>query len=416
MKYLKQTWLAGFTIIIAQLLAVVSPFATTVFAQEDSLAVVNAHVFEREDCQHCQDARVFFDELLSQRDDFEVIYYDIEKQNNRELFDQLTSIEQLPKATPVILIGNRVIQGFADAETTGVLIESLIEKTLLAESLSVEEHIKKGGSGDAQSVDGGTCNDETGVCDTNYEPYLVKVPFMGVIDAKEYSLPVLSMVLGFIDGFNPCAMWVLVTFLIVLTQAGSRKKMWTIAGLFIFAEAIMYYLILNVWFTVWDFVGMDAYITPIVGTLAIGGGLFFLYEWKTSDGACKVTSLKQRARTHKKINKLVDAEMTFFTILGVLGLAFSVNIIEFACSIGIPQAFTKIIEINGLSFWMEQWYMFLYILFYMVDDFIVFGIALYSFEKIGITTKYSKLSNLIGGILMFILGAILIFKPELLIF
>jgi uncharacterized membrane protein len=84
--------------------------------------------------------------------------------------------------------------------------------------------------------------------------------------------------------------------------------------------------------------------------------------------------------------------------------------------VGIPQAFTKILELNFLDFWARQMYMAIYILMYMVDDFIVFGIALYSFEKIGLTTKYAKMSNLIGGILMLILGAILLFKPELLVF
>ena len=108
--------------------------------------------------------------------------------------------------------------------------------------------------------------------------------------------------------------------------------------------------------------------------------------------------------------------MSLLVLLGVLGLAFSVNIIEFACSIGIPQAFTKIIELNGLSWLQTQAMMAIYILFYMVDDIIVFGIALYSFERLGVTTKYVKASNLIGGMLMLILGALLIFNPEALVF
>lgn len=414
MKRFRFSLLLGYGIaFIAQFFVFPSATLEITHAQSNTSNVVQIHVFEREDCKHCKDAKNFFSDLISSRNDIEIIYYDIAEENNRNLFDALAAHEQLPQATPLMLIGNRVIQGFGDAETTGVLIKNILTKQ--PPSFTVEQYLTQEPSGEA-AIEGGTCDNDSEICDPNYEPYLVKIPFIGVVDAKTYSLPTLSILLGFIDGFNPCAMWVLVTFLLVLMQAGSRKKMWTIAGLFIFAEAIMYYLILNVWFTVWDFVGMDAYITPVVGTIAIGGGIFFLYEWKTSDGTCKVTSFEQRAKTQKKISKLVNAEMTFLTILGVLGLAFSVNIIEFACSIGIPQAFTKIIEINGLNFWTEQWYMFLYILFYMIDDFIVFGIALYSFEKIGMTTKYSKLSNLIGGILMVLLGAILIFKPELLIF
>ena len=110
------------------------------------------------------------------------------------------------------------------------------------------------------------------------------------------------------------------------------------------------------------------------------------------------------------------AKFSIFTLLGILGLAFSVNIIEFACSIGIPQTFTKILEINNLGFLQSNIFIFIYILFYMIDDFIVFGIGLYGIDKLSLTTKYSKLSNLIGGILMIVLGFMLIFKPSLFLF
>ena len=92
------------------------------------------------------------------------------------------------------------------------------------------------------------------------------------------------------------------------------------------------------------------------------------------------------------------------------------NIIEFACSIGIPQAFTKILNMNYLTGIEHQIYLWIYTLFYMIDDFIIFGIALYSIEKIGITHKYSRYCNLIGGIAMLILGYLLIFNPTALLF
>jgi hypothetical protein len=110
----------------------------------------------------------------------------------------------------------------------------------------------------------------------------VTLPFIGkTIDVSEFSL------LGSFGHpwihrrIQSMRHVVLVTFLLVLLQIGDRSRMWTIAGLFIVAEAIMYYLILNVWFTTFDFIGLDRIVTPIVGLLAIGGGIFFLYEWKT---------------------------------------------------------------------------------------------------------------------------------------
>lgn len=377
---------------------------------------VPVEVFVREDCKHCHDERDFLVDLSLRRDDFKVYLYDIGTKEHKEKWMELLELEDLPKVTPVTLVGNTVIQGFDSAETTGIRIESLIEKSKNDGAVMIDEFIAAGGSGNVEKFENGVCDDETGICTFEPEPMLFTVPFLGAVDLKALSLPTLSVLLGFIDGFNPCAMWVLITFLVVLAQIGSKKKMWQVAGIFILAETVMYYLILNVWFTAWDFVGLDNIVTPIIGVVAVGAGLYFLYDWKTNQGTCKVTNAKQKAKTSKRIHRLVEAEMTFLTILGVIGLAFSVNVIEFACSVGIPQTFTKVIELNNLGGFETQAYMLIYILFYMIDDFIVFGIALYSFDKIGITTKYAKFAHLLGGIMMIVLGLILIINPSLLTF
>jgi uncharacterized protein (UPF0333 family) len=212
-------------------------------------------------------------------------------------------------------------------------------------------------------------------------------------------------------------MWVLVMFLTLLMEAGSRLRMFQMAGLFLLAEAIMYYLILTVWMTTWDFIGLDKIVTPIVGTVALGAGAYFLYLFYKSDSTCKVGSLDTKRKTSEKIKAYATAPLTIISALGILGLAFSVNIIEFACSIGIPQTYTKILDLNQFSFIQEQFYNFLYILMYMVDDLIVFGIALYSFDKLGLTThKYTQASHLIGGIIMIGLGLLMLFNPSALIF
>ena len=102
-------------------------------------------------------------------------------------------------------------------------------------------------------------------------------------------------------------------------------------------------------------------------------------------------------------------------VLGILGLALSVNIFEFACSIGIPQAFTRVLDINQLTWWGRQFYVGVYLATYLLDDAVVFVLALYSFDKIGLTGKYSKWTTLIGGVLMVILGLLMLFKPEWLV-
>ena len=253
----------------------------------------------------------------------------------------------------------------------------------------------------------------------NWAQSKVDLPVVGIIDLKSLSLFSLSALLGVIDGFNPCAMWVLITFLTLLSQAGSRKKMVLLAGIFIVAQAVMYNLILNVWYKTWDFVALDQYVTPVVGFLALGGGIFFLWRWNKNKNAalvCDITNIDTQSKTITKFQEIVNKPVTIFSILAILVIAFSVNIIEFACSIGIPQAYTKILELNMLTFLERQWYIMIFTIGYMVDDVVVFALAIWGYSKLqSHGGKYAQLSLLIGGLLMLVLGSVLVLNPSLLV-
>lgn len=396
------------------LLASVLAGITFVFFIARAQETVLISVFVREECGHCKDEEVFLEELKMEMPTLEITYYDLTDSRNLELFIAVTERYGLARATPVTLIRGKLLQGFDTADTTGRIMRHLIA----GEGGHVRfEDILFGGAEVADSLSYDQfCRDGI-ICGTEAPQTVVRLPLIGKeIDVGAFSLTALSAVLGFIDGFNPCALWVLLMFLIVLAQVGSRKNMMQYAGIFILAEAVMYYLILNVWFTAWDFVKLDRIVTPLVGLLAVGSGAYFLYKFATYKDTCEVTSLGQKKSLTARAQRLAGKPFTLGVLLGILGLAFSVNVFEFACSIGIPQTFTKILELNALGWLARQGYMALYILMYMVDDFLVFGLALYSFEKIGLTHKYSKWSTLIGGLLMLALGVIMLIKPELLVF
>ena len=351
---------------------------------------VDIYLFERDGCGFCAEEIAFFEDLTIQRNDFNLILIDIAQEGNRRQFDLVTDKYNLPKVTPTTIVGGYIFQGFDSTETTGRQIISFIEQSKKGQNNEVKP---------AQNFD-------------------FKIPFLGVVNLKDFSLFSLSAILGLVDGFNPCAMWVLMTFLLILWQVKDKKKMFQVAGLFILAEAVMYWIILNFWYQTWDFIALDKIVIPLVGLLALGGGGYFLFRYFKNRGKliCD-TDVEKQSKTEGKIQKLILAPLTFMTALGIIGVAFSVNIIEFACSVGIPQAFTKILEINNLSAIVRQFYIILYTFFYMVDDFIIFGLALYGFSKFyAVGQKYSNLSSLIGGILMIILGLLLLFTPSWLVF
>ena len=385
---------------------------------------VKIEYFGRKDCKNCANLEKFLKELSTKRDDFEYVEHKIdESKEEKAFFDETTSKLKLVKGTPIIYIDGHIIQGFNTADTTGKEIENLINSGKTKDKiLTLKEYVESGQTGNVSS-NGAVCTGDT-VCEVPgltkgaENQVLVNIPIINkTVDLTNYSLLTMSIILGTIDGFNPCAMWVLVLFLTALIAVGNKVKMFRVAGLFILAEAVMYFFILNAWIYAWDFVGLDKWVTPIVGIVGIIGGIFFIrnYLKKGDTLECEVTDFEQRAKISKKIKDIANKPFTLLTALAIIGLALSVNVIEFACSVGIPQTYTKILQINEVPFWTRQFYTFIYIIGYMIDDIVVFGFALMSVNKLQLTTKYSKWVNLFGGILMIILGLIMLIKPSLLI-
>lgn len=395
----------------------ISAAQTTANLQQQPVIV---HFFEREDCGFCAAERAFLREYIAEHPQVQVIPHDVVADPASKLiFSDITASTGLPKVTPLTVIGSTVIQGFDSAATPGQIERAIAQ----AQPDDLPRYIANDSLTVLPSV-GGTCDEESvgsdaGICSiAATQIQTVSVPFIGAVNVSAFSLGSLSAILGFVDGFNPCAMWVLVTFLILLSQIKSRRRMVQAAGLFIIAEAITYNLILNLWYTAWDFVALDRIVTPAVGALALGSGAWFLWRWwksrQQSALVCEITD--NDPKLIARMERLINSPFTLMTALGIIGVALSVNIIEFACSIGIPQAYTKVLELNDLSALARQGYLSIYTFMYMIDDLIVFGLALWGFKHLHATgAKYSRLSLLVGGLGLLILGALLVFAPEMLV-
>ena len=373
-------------------------------------------VFVRDGCTKCEEEKDFLNSILEQNPSFMIRYINIsESIENKNLFDRFVDTIGLGKITPITLVGTQVFQGFESPETTGKFIIDAIQKNevLLKEYLEyafdAPQNIQIAGTFEG-------CDENDTECKLPENSLLssVRIPFFGTYDLRSVSLFSLASILGLLDGFNPCAMWVLIIFILTLIQIGDRLKMVFVAGTFLIAEGIMYALIIISWWKFFDFAGNAPIITIAVGVLAIGAGGFFLWEGLFTDGTCKVTTGNQRKKIKDRIVAIANSPISILSFFAILGLAFSVNIIEFACSAGYPQVFTNVLSASSFSFFEKILAIAIYVLFYMLDDIIVFGIALYSIEKIGITHKFAKASNIIGGSIILLIGILMIVKPELL--
>ena len=255
-----------------------------------------------------------------------------------------------------------------------------------------------------------TNKETTKEIDNTYE-----VPILGTVNAKNVSLPIFSSVVGLVDGFNPCAMWILVFLITMMFNMKDRKKMWILGITFILTSGLVYLLFMISFLNIATFLTKVKLIRLLISIFAIIFGMTNIYRYFNSlnnDVGCDVTDAKKRSKIMERITKITNEQKFILALLGIIVLAASVNILELLCSLGLPVIFTEVLSLNNLNTPEYILYFALYILFFLIDDILVFVIAMKTLSIKGISNKYTKYSHLIGGLIMVLIGILMVVKPE----
>ncbi|MFH1612071.1 MAG: hypothetical protein ABH887_02280 [bacterium] len=385
----------------------------TVYAQkaETQNNPVIIHFFYGEGCPSCHKADVFLKKMQTDYSQFNIVKYEVfDNKENADLLLRLFEScgEDRQLRVPAIFIGEDVFIGFWNEEISGPNIKVAIK------------NCSDGGCIDpASKLNSSVVGACVGGLETKRnDGQMISLPFVGEVNLSSLSLPVLTVLLAGIDGFNPCAMWMLIFLLALLMNLRSREKMWLIGGTFILASGIVYYLLMTAWLNIFLAISYVNLVRTAIGILAVVFGALQLKKFRTMKiGVCPVSEGSKLENTfRKKAEKIVSNPKILVSFGGVVLLAFGVNLVEFFCSAGLPAIYTHILSLSNLGWLSYYLYLLLYTVIFMLDDLIIFIIAVITLDKIGFTDKYSRWSTLIGGLIILILGLILILKPELLMF
>ncbi len=379
-------------------------------------APLDIYMFWGDGCPHCAQEYSFLQDILVKYGPvtlhrFEVYHHP----ENLELLNAVASeLHMDASGVPFLVIGNKAFVGFAPGITT-ISIENTLDSCVQKPSTCVG----------LQDVDFTSGVSTTQVFDTvpldsgnvSADHTTLSVPILGAVDLSSLSLPVLSVVLGLIDGFNPCAMWVLLFLISLLVGLNNRFRMWLLGFAFIFSSAFVYFLFMVAWLKLALFLGFVPIVRFGIGFLALVCGLYHLREYLITDGSgCHVIDESKREFAFGRIRRAVGQGNLLLALLGISLLAFMINLVELLCSAGFPAIFTQILALNNLPSWEYFAYILLYIFFFMLDDLVVFVLAMVTLHLTGFTTKYSRLSKLIGGALLLLIGVLMLFKPSALFF
>jgi len=382
------------------------------FAQDAS--AINIYFFWSESCPHCANEKPFLEKLEQKYPEVKIYDFEVWKnsKNRQLLIETGKKLNANVSGVPFTVVGEKYFIGWYDEKSTGTAIENAVQCVLrdgchdtVGELIAFKPDKK---------IEKEECECEK---EKSPIPQKIKIPLIGEIETKNLSLPLLSMILGGLDGFNPCAMWTLLFLISLLLGMKDKKRMWILGSAFIVASAAVYFFFMAAWLNLLLFIGFIVWVRVIIGLLALGGGIYNLREYFVNkNSGCKITGNKKRQRVFEKLKIITQKQQFWLAVGGIIILAAAVNLVELICSAGLPVVFTQILALSNLVKWQYYLYMLLYIFVFMLDDLFVFFAAMITLQMTGITTKYTRFSHLIGGILMAIIGILLIFKPEWLMF
>ena len=368
----------------------------------------NLYLFYGDGCPHCKEEEEFFDDYLKNEPDVNLVKYEVwHSKDNQKLWIKVQDrLNNHSNGVPYLIIGDRVVVGYN-----------------VSTSDTIKDYVKKYKSSknpyDIINVLESKEKEKEELISTDEEVDEITVPILGKIKSSEVSLPLLSVVLGFVDGFNPCAMWILLFLITMLLNTKDRKKMWILGLTFIITSGLVYLLFMLTWLNLAMFISKISLIRVLIAFVSFIVGFINLkkfYDSTKKDDGCDVVDKKNRKEIMNRIMNILKEKSFLLAIGGIILLAASVNIIELMCSIGLPLLFTQILAMNNLSTGSYALYMFIYIFFFLIDDIIVFIIAMTTLKVTGISTKYNKYSHLFAGIIIILIGLLLLIKPSILMF
>lgn len=381
-------------------------------------SVVTAHLFYGEGCPHCAKERAFLSSIEDMYPQLEVKEYEIYyNQENNILLQKITShIKTDVGGVPFLIIGDEYFIGYADGITSAE-IETKINECLKNACPDYVTSIAMESEEAVTPTAVPTVPDMPQKNESKTQDKSVSIPILGAIEVSQLSLPALTFVLAFLDGFNPCAMWTLLFLISLLLGMKDRKRMWILGVAFIVASASVYFLFLSAWLNLFLFLGFIIWVRVLIGLVALGAGGYYLRDYLVNKtGGCSVMGDQKRQKILEKLQAITQKRQFLLALGGIVLLAVAVNMVELICSAGLPAVYTQILSLSNLPSWQYYLYLLFYIFIFMLDDLFVFFTAMFTLQAVGVQSKYSRYLHLIGGFLMLIIGLLLLFKPEWLMF
>jgi type IV secretory pathway TrbD component len=283
---------------------------------------------------------------------------------------------------PTFLIGTELIVGFLSADTTGAEIRARLNQN--AQSAAPPPAVES-----------------------------IRTTWFGELHAGNLGLPLFTIVIGLLDGFNPCAMWVLLFLLSLLVNLQDRRKMTLIAGTFVAVSGLVYFAFMAAWLNMFLLIGLSRPVQIGLGGIALLVGAVNVKDFFALHRGISL-SIPESAKPglYVRIRRILHADNLAGALTGIVILAGLVNLIELLCTAGFPALYTQILTLQQLPTWEYYGYLGLYNLAYIFDDSLMVTIAVATLSRRKLQERAGRWLKLTSGLVMAALGAVLLLQPK----
>lgn len=411
MKLSQLHWLLIWFLCLSASLA--SPVYAETLPSEFSAASVTTQadieVFVRAGCPHCAQAEQFLAGLQNERPELRVAIRDITQ--DESAFQRLKTLaegqHQNAVRVPAFWVGGQLIVGYSEEAASGKLIVDALANRVRQNPGSMDA------GGSCEAAESLSCGPESAVTEPEKpaaESFEVTL-FGKRITLDEVGLPLFTLAMGLLDGFNPCSMWVLILMISMLAPMKNRPRMLAVAGTFVMVEGIAYFVFMAAWLNLFLLIGLSRASELAIAVIAIVAGAINLKDfWAFGTGISLSIPASAKPGIYARMRGILQAENMLGAMIGAVVLAVLVQMVELLCTSGFPALYTRILTLRQLDSLSYYGYLLLYNLAYMFDDVIVLLIGVITLSQQRLQEKEGRRLKLISGLVMVGLGCYLLVK------
>lgn len=242
----------------------------------------------------------------------------------------------------------------------------------------------------------------------------LEIPLIGEIDASDTPIVALTAMIAFVDGFNPCSLWVLTFLLGMVIHSGSRKRTAAVGLTFLTVTSVGYGAFVYGMINVFSYVSHLAWIKAAVAAVAFIFGIVNIKDFFCFNRGLSFT-IPDRAKPKiaEKLSETVRQESLATTLIGTAIIAGGIVLVELPCTAGFPLVYSNILAERGVGAAFALALLLLYMLIYLMDELAVFLGITWTMKKTRFEEKHGRYLKLLGGNIMIALGITLLWKAEL---